>query len=172
MTSGDLTLTWSEKSTLLFRHDSWHSFECRLLHVASWPRIRVRRGGANIPLPGADYLSATTLRRALCFDKGCFGLFWLPHYGYFTIFPDFYQVGFCKYFTWWLFAFWDNIRSWVDLQNSNGARWFCKNCRGKINFSDLGVTDDVKGQVKGQMFYRSRLFYGMRYNIKSNAFYR
>ena len=41
-----------------------------------------------------------------------------------------------------------------------------KSVERKTNFIDLGVTDDVTGQVKGQMFHRSRMIYGMRYNIE------
>ena len=39
-----------------------------------------------------------------------------------------------------------------DLQNSNGSRYIWKICRGKPNVGDLGVTDDVTGQVKVKVF--------------------
>ena len=38
--------------------------------------------------------------------------------------------------------------------------------RRETNFIDLEVTDAVTGQVKCQMFHRSRMFHGMRYNIE------
>ena len=33
--------------------------------------------------------------------------------------------------------------------------------RGKSNFIDLGVTDDVTGQVKNKMFNKNKLFTGL-----------
>ena len=41
---------------------------------------------------------------------------------------------------------------WADSKNSNGIWKTWKNCRGKTNFIDLGVTSDVTGQVKVKMF--------------------
>ena len=41
---------------------------------------------------------------------------------------------------------------WADFKNSNGIWKTWKNCRGKTNFIDLGVTSDVTGQVKVKMF--------------------
>ena len=41
---------------------------------------------------------------------------------------------------------------WADSKNSNGIWNTWKNCRGKTNFIDLGVTSDVTGQVKVKMF--------------------
>ena len=41
---------------------------------------------------------------------------------------------------------------WSDCKNSNGIWKPWKNCRGKTNCIDLGVTSDVKGQVKVKMF--------------------
>ena len=50
-----------------------------------------------------------------------------------------------------------------------------ENLSRENNFIELGVTDDVTGQVKEKMFHRSRMFYGTRYNIEyivSNKLYR
>ena len=41
---------------------------------------------------------------------------------------------------------------WTDSKNSSGIWKPWKNCRGKTNFIDLGVTSDVTGQVKIKMF--------------------
>ena len=41
---------------------------------------------------------------------------------------------------------------WTDSKNSNGIWKPWKNCRGKTNFIDLGVTSNVTGQVKVKMF--------------------
>ena len=41
---------------------------------------------------------------------------------------------------------------WTDSKNSSGIWKPWKNCRGKTNFIDLGVTSDVTGQVKVKMF--------------------
>ena len=41
---------------------------------------------------------------------------------------------------------------WTDYKNSSGIWKPWKNCRGKTNFIDLGVTSDVTGQVKVKMF--------------------
>ena len=41
---------------------------------------------------------------------------------------------------------------WTDSKNSSGIWKPWKNCPGKTNFIDLGVTSDVKGQVKVKMF--------------------
>ena len=64
--------------------------------------------------------------------------------------------------TWWggaIFCPPSYLRNyWTDPQNSNGVRKACQICRGKPNFIDLGVTDDVTGQVKDKMFHRSRGF--------------
>ena len=39
-----------------------------------------------------------------------------------------------------------------DSQNSNGVRLIWRTFGGKPNFVDLGVTDDITGQVKVKMF--------------------
>ena len=39
-------------------------------------------------------------------------------------------------------------------------------CLEKTSFVDLGVTDDVTGEVKSKIFRRSQMFYGMLYNIE------
>ena len=41
---------------------------------------------------------------------------------------------------------------WTDSKNSSGIWKPWKNCWGKTNFIDLGVTSDVTGQVKVKMF--------------------
>ena len=41
---------------------------------------------------------------------------------------------------------------WADSKNSSGIWKPWKNCQGKTNFIDLGVTSDVTGQVKVKMF--------------------
>ena len=41
---------------------------------------------------------------------------------------------------------------WTDSKNSSGIWKPWKNCLGKTNFIDLGVTSDVTGQVKVKMF--------------------
>ena len=41
---------------------------------------------------------------------------------------------------------------WTDSKNSSGILKPWKNCLGKTNFIDLGVTSDVTGQVKVKMF--------------------
>ena len=41
---------------------------------------------------------------------------------------------------------------WADSKNLNGIWKTWKNCRGKTNFIDLGVTSDVTGQVKVKLF--------------------
>ena len=41
---------------------------------------------------------------------------------------------------------------WTDSKNSSGIWKPWKNCRGKTNCIDLGVTSDVTGQVKVKMF--------------------
>ena len=45
-------LTWPKKWPNQFRHAFWRSFECHLLHSATWSRSRVR-GGVQTPRPGA-----------------------------------------------------------------------------------------------------------------------
>ena len=63
--------------------------------------------------------------------------------------------------TWWggFFRPPSYIRNyWTDPQNSNGVRKPCQICREKSNFIELGVTDDVTGQVKDKMFCRSQVF--------------
>ena len=65
--------------------------------------------------------------------------------------------------TWW---WWGTIfcpppylrNYWTDPQSSNGVQKPCHICRQKSNFIDLGVTDDVTGQVKDKMFCRSPVF--------------
>ena len=42
MTSGDLTFDMTQKMTEVVSLCFLRSFECRLLHVATWPRSRVR----------------------------------------------------------------------------------------------------------------------------------
>ena len=41
---------------------------------------------------------------------------------------------------------------WTDSKNSSGIWKPWKNCQGKTNFIDLGVTSDVTDQVKVKMF--------------------
>ena len=51
----------------------------------------------------------------------------------------------------------DLRKYWADFQNSNGVWWLWKICRTKLNFDDLGVTDDVTGQVEHQNLVCSHL---------------
>ena len=62
--------------------------------------------------------------------------------------------------TWWAAIYCPSYlrNHWTNPQNSNGFRKPCQICRRKSNFIDLGVTDDVTGQVKDKMFCRSRVF--------------
>ena len=97
----------------------------------------------------------------ICFHKTCFFneflmypimFYWLPVTRYLTRAP----LGYFYNAPHWGGAISSppsDLRNyWTDSKNSSGIWKPWKNCRGKTNFIDLGVTSDVTGQVKVKMF--------------------
>ena len=67
-----------------------------------------------------------------------------------------------------------NVKNNLMIMIWNGKKWKREISKayfrlvpssGNSTFIDLGVTDDVTGQVKVKMLHRSRMFYRMRYDI-------